>query len=109
MGRRRSIPVIYANQVYMANTPWDIQMIFGRIQGLGEGRAKTESLIHITMSPVHAKAAFQILRQQLTNYEKARSHCSVPHVRCVYRYDKVYAIEVLKNCKDRRVCRIREQ
>lgn len=67
--RDRDLPILYANQVYMASTPWDIQMIFGRIQGLGVGRAETEQLVNIVMSPAHAKAMSQILRRQIENYE----------------------------------------
>jgi Protein of unknown function (DUF3467) len=67
--KERDLPILYANQVYMASTPWDIQMIFGRIQGLGVGKAETEQLVNIVMSPAHAKVMSQILSRQVAIYE----------------------------------------
>jgi hypothetical protein len=65
----KTVPVFYANQVYMANTPWDIQMMFGSLRGINVGNAIAEPLVNIIMSPVHAKVMSQILRKQVERYE----------------------------------------
>jgi hypothetical protein len=68
--KTKDVPVVYANQVYMANTPWDIQMLFGSVRALNVGQAITEPLVSVIMSPAHAKAMSQILRHQIDNYER---------------------------------------
>ena len=67
--RLKNVPSMYSNQVYIASTPWDIQMLFGNLKTLSVGNATVEPLANIVMSPGHAKAFSQILRQQILNYE----------------------------------------
>jgi len=60
---------VYANQVQMANTPWDIQMVFSSFQASGNGKVAIEELATIIMSPVHAKVMAKVLITQLRAYE----------------------------------------
>lgn len=68
-GIRMKTPILYANQVNFANTPWDIQMIFGHLRATKVGEAVIEELATVVMSPVHAKIMAQIMRTQVERYE----------------------------------------
>ena len=65
----RPTPIIYANQVQLATTPWDIQMIFSQLRETRVSEAVTEELVTVVMSPVHAKVMAQILSNQVVQYE----------------------------------------
>ena len=66
---QKTVSAMYANQIHIALTPWDIQMMFGVLKGVNVGQAVFEPMVNIIMSPAHAKAMSQILRQQVASYE----------------------------------------
>jgi hypothetical protein len=63
---------IYANDVQVQTTPWDIRLIFGTIQDLPdglEGTARVMQMADLHISPQLAKTLAVILIQQIAGYE----------------------------------------
>ena len=67
---KRSMPAIYANQIQVGFTPWDIQMMFRNVYIVDTGKTTIENVATIIMSPQHAKVMTQILIQHIMDYER---------------------------------------
>lgn len=61
---------LYVNQVQMATTPWDIQLVFASLQVTGSTQAVLEEKAALIMSPIHAKTMARILTTQVQAYEE---------------------------------------
>jgi hypothetical protein len=64
---------IYANDVQVQTTPWDVRLIFGEIfqaPTKDEPTAVIKQVGELRMSPQLTKKVVQILRQQLDVYER---------------------------------------
>jgi len=59
----------YANSVQVRVSVWDFLLIFGRIQPQSSGDVEVQNFQGIYLSPQQAKALFNILQQNLLNYE----------------------------------------
>lgn len=64
---------IYANDIQLQTTPWDVRIIFGRIVELGtsdDPSATIHRLAEVHMSPQLAKKLTLLLINQLQHYER---------------------------------------
>ena len=69
---------LYVNQSEFGITPWDMQIMLGRIQGkLPEGFT-LEELVMITMSPHHAKAFMMALAANVRAWEQSFGEIQLP-------------------------------
>jgi len=62
--------VKYANSVEVQITPWDFRLTFGIVQAASKDSIAIEYHTQVYMSPQHAKAAFELLKQKLEQYEQ---------------------------------------
>jgi Protein of unknown function (DUF3467) len=60
----------YANQTVMLVSPWDIQLVFGEIIQATEEKMDVASHAHITITPEHAKAVYELLGTKLQEFEQ---------------------------------------
>jgi hypothetical protein len=62
---------VYANNVALGISAFDISLVFGEIMGSEDGKTvNVEQRVRVTMSPQHAKALVMVLAENLHNYEK---------------------------------------
>lgn len=72
---------IYANDIQLQTTPWDVRLIFGRIIDLptaDEPSATIRQLAEVHMSPQMAKKVVLLLIGQLQIYEKQMGQIPQP-------------------------------
>jgi len=65
--------VLYSNDTQVQTTPWDIRLIFGRIESApteGDLSLIVNQVGEVSMSLQHAKRVAAILHDQITQYEK---------------------------------------
>jgi flagellar protein FlaG len=61
----------YANSVQVRMSVWDIQLIFGRASSEAPDQVTISNHQSIFLSPQQAKALFNVLGQNLAQYEQA--------------------------------------
>ena len=61
----------YSNSVQLRANLWDFFLLFGRIDQKAPDEVLIESFQGIYMSPQQAKALFNLLRQNIAQYEQA--------------------------------------
>jgi|ERR1035438_6626031 hypothetical protein len=72
---------VYANDLQMQTTPWDIRLIFGLITGTPvdhTGVVNVTQLGELRLSPQLAKLVAMILTQQLRGYEEQFGEIPLP-------------------------------
>lgn len=78
-------PVHYCNAAQVLATEWDVsldfaQLVLGLPQEPGEPPSVTRNpLARIIMSPQHAKAFSELLRQQVADFERQHGELKLPH------------------------------
>ena len=70
---------VYANNVDLATSPWDVRLVFTELVGSGTP-TKIEKFLraHVVMTPSHAKALIQALSNTLLEHEKAYGTIKMP-------------------------------
>jgi hypothetical protein len=61
---------LYANNVSLRTTAWDIQLTFGEIQSVDERTLVIENQLAVNLSPQQAKALANALSGQVQAYER---------------------------------------
>jgi hypothetical protein len=61
--------VIYANSASGAISPWDFLFKFGRATSPDDVTVTVKEVVHLYMSPQHAKAFLDVVRAQVALYE----------------------------------------
>jgi hypothetical protein len=71
----------YVNSVNFAFTPFDIQMVCGRIEAtMEEGNEETDEIVTIILNPKHAKLILRAFEQSLKGYEEKNGEIIIPDV-----------------------------
>jgi len=68
--RPSPMPTIYSNQTGITITRWDFLFRFGKIIEAAEKKVKVEEILHVYMSPQHAKAFLALVGRQVKLYEE---------------------------------------
>lgn len=69
----------YVNSVHFAFTPFDIQMVCGRIEATMEaGNNETDEVAVIIMNPKHAKLVLKALEESIKGYEEINGEIIIP-------------------------------
>jgi hypothetical protein len=61
--------ILYANNATVVATQWDIHFYFGQTRESEPGKMITDESIGVIMTPEHAVALLNILKQSLEKYE----------------------------------------
>ena len=61
---------LYANNIFIRTTPWDLQLIFGEILSVDERKLVIEQQLAINLSPQTAKSLLDVLDGQIQAYER---------------------------------------
>ena len=61
---------VYANNVELETTPWDIKLRFGTLKRATEDELEVTETAHVYMSPPHARIFHEVLGKQLDFYEQ---------------------------------------
>lgn len=60
---------LYANNIYVRATPWDIQLTFGEILSADETKMVIENRLAVNLSPQTAKSLLKTLMGVIQQYE----------------------------------------
>jgi hypothetical protein len=60
----------YVNNVVVKSTPWDIEILLGRVKSVSDDAVHAEHQCQIYMSPEHALSLIFTVRTQLDRFEK---------------------------------------
>jgi hypothetical protein len=61
---------VYANDVWIQMSLWDLVMDFGVLMESSRERLRVQGLVRIAMSPQHAKVFAELLTRNIERYEK---------------------------------------
>ncbi len=61
----------YANNVRLGFTSWDMWLAFGEVMGEKDGKLQIAQQCRIVMSIQHAKAFYELLKNNIEEFEKA--------------------------------------
>ena len=67
--RSAAFTMVYANNVSLITSPWDVRLIFGETVTDPSNKALVEQRVSITLSPQTAKALAHVLCTHLHSYE----------------------------------------
>jgi hypothetical protein len=77
--RTSDFAAYYVNSVNFAFTPFDIQMVCGRIEAtMEEGNEETDEIVTIIMNPMHAKLILKAFSASLQAYEDKNGEIAIP-------------------------------
>ena len=65
---------VYANNVEMLTTQWDVRLTFGQIERADETELAVREFVRVYLSPQHAVAFHAVLGKQLGIYESSYGH-----------------------------------
>jgi Protein of unknown function (DUF3467) len=65
-----NMQAVYANNVSMAISQWDISFAFGLLLDATENRIVVRDSVSVVMSPQHAKVFSQVLDRNIAIFEK---------------------------------------
>jgi len=69
---------IYANNVQLFMSPWDVAFVFGENQSVKDNILMVEQSVRVVMSPQHAKVFAQVLNDQIGRYETTFGTIQIP-------------------------------
>jgi hypothetical protein len=61
---------LYANNIFIRTTPWDIQPTFGEILSIDQQKVVIENQLAVNLSPQQAKSLLDLLSGQIQAYER---------------------------------------
>jgi hypothetical protein len=64
-----NVATFYANSLHLEVSPWDFKLCFGQTQKATDDELVVNELVHVYVSPQHAKAIVNVLQTQLARYE----------------------------------------
>jgi hypothetical protein len=68
----------YTNNTAFALTAFDINLIFGQMIGIEDGKAVIEQGLKVIMSPLHAKIFLSVLGENLKQFEDRFGEIKLP-------------------------------
>jgi hypothetical protein len=69
---------VYANNVGLTVTPWDLRLLFSEIVVNEQGKPSVQLRANVVLTPAHAKALSDALVRNVKEFEKLYGEITVP-------------------------------
>lgn len=74
------VPNVYANNIAMGTTKFDVRMIFGEVRDISEAHIAIEQRVQVTMSWHEAKILADFLWANIKAYEELNGPLKLPQI-----------------------------